>query len=460
MTLVGEESTYEWSIVIYIKNDENEYFVIMGESTNAEDGTQADAYDAPHSPFPPPPYLQAYFDDGLSAPYNQLSQDWRHYCDGIDKTWNLTVAVNGLGSQFELSWESADFVTSEYGSFYLRDATNGLILADMLLTSNYVETITMDPGYYNYHITCENASCEDDDGGNNGGNGGSTPPPINLPPIANIFVSGVHANVGESIFFNGSSSEDEDGEITNYSWDFNDGSKSYEMFTDHKFSKTGTFNVSLTVTDDEGATDVDSVKIIIGASNYPPSKPIIDGIKFGDINVDYTYTITSIDKDNDKINYLIEWGDNESDSSGFIDNGTVFEKSHRWTYPGVYKINVRVTDNKTYSDLAKFLVLIDAKFVEDLGYLLDFDNDNLYDGFYSNMTNMENEVELLNNNSTYLIDYNGNGKWDYSYNIQADILESYKKTEDKSKNINTTFIVFVVLIILILILIIYFVFKK
>jgi hypothetical protein len=132
--------------------------VVMGEAINGVDGG-VDPHDAPHSPFPPPPYLQAYFDDGLSAPYNQLSADFRHYCDGVAKTWVLTVAVNGGGSLFNITWNPADFAPSEYASVYLRDAGTNAILADMLATGTYVETITADPGFYNYDITCENATC-------------------------------------------------------------------------------------------------------------------------------------------------------------------------------------------------------------------------------------------------------------------------------------------------------------
>jgi PKD repeat protein len=133
--------------------------VVMGEAINSNDGAPPDPNDAPHALFPPPPYLQCYFDDGLSPPYNTLFADFRHYCDGIAKTWVLTVAINLGGSNYNITWNPADFAPSEYGSVYLRDAGTGVILADMLATGIYTETVTMDPGFYYYDITCENATC-------------------------------------------------------------------------------------------------------------------------------------------------------------------------------------------------------------------------------------------------------------------------------------------------------------
>ena len=137
-------------------------WVLMGEATDATDGPPADGRDAPHSPFPPAPYLQSYFDDGMSAPYSKLYEDWRHYCDGVNKQWTLSVAVDTVGSQFNITWNPSDFAPSEYGLVNLRDFSTNAILAVMYgpgQVSSYTETVTMDPGNYKYSITCENAVC-------------------------------------------------------------------------------------------------------------------------------------------------------------------------------------------------------------------------------------------------------------------------------------------------------------
>jgi PKD repeat protein len=50
-------------------------------------------------------------------------------------------------------------------------------------------------------------------------------------------------------------SKDEDGAITSWSWSFGDGTTSNEQNPVHTYDERGRYNVLLTVTDDDGATD-------------------------------------------------------------------------------------------------------------------------------------------------------------------------------------------------------------
>ncbi len=69
-----------------------------------------------------------------------------------------------------------------------------------------------------------------------------------------VFSSDPVVNVSESIEFDASDSFDLDGEIISYQWDFGNGITKKEMITNYEFSTDGTYNVVLTVTDDEGNT--------------------------------------------------------------------------------------------------------------------------------------------------------------------------------------------------------------
>ncbi len=76
----------------------------------------------------------------------------------------------------------------------------------------------------------------------------------NLPPVANAGIDqSVH--VGDTVHFDGSASTDpEEGALT-YSWDFGDGTASATGVTaDHIYTTTGTYTVTLMVTDPEGLT--------------------------------------------------------------------------------------------------------------------------------------------------------------------------------------------------------------
>nr|6AEM_A Chain A, PKD domain [Vibrio anguillarum]6AEM_B Chain B, PKD domain [Vibrio anguillarum] len=50
-------------------------------------------------------------------------------------------------------------------------------------------------------------------------------------------------------------SHDEDGELVSYAWDFGNGQMSSEMAPSWSYTRAGQYTVSLTVTDDKGATN-------------------------------------------------------------------------------------------------------------------------------------------------------------------------------------------------------------
>ena len=85
----------------------------------------------------------------------------------------------------------------------------------------------------------------------------------NKPPIASFIYSPESPIVNQTITFDASSSTDPDGTIVNYEWDFDDGSNATGITVTHSYSTNGTYNVSLTVTDDRGATNTTSKTIII-----------------------------------------------------------------------------------------------------------------------------------------------------------------------------------------------------
>ena len=59
----------------------------------------------------------------------------------------------------------------------------------------------------------------------------------------------------EVIWFNASSSYDPDGVIVEYLWDFGDGSNATGVVVGHSYVDDGNYTVTLTVADDDGATN-------------------------------------------------------------------------------------------------------------------------------------------------------------------------------------------------------------
>jgi PKD repeat protein len=78
-----------------------------------------------------------------------------------------------------------------------------------------------------------------------------------LPPEQPVAdPNGPYMNVvNQIITFDGSGSSDSDGMIVNYTWDFGDGTKQYEMMPSHSYDSPGNYLVRLTVTDDDNLTD-------------------------------------------------------------------------------------------------------------------------------------------------------------------------------------------------------------
>jgi len=73
-----------------------------------------------------------------------------------------------------------------------------------------------------------------------------------IKPVADFIESAHEVNPGEVITFT-SNSHDPDGTIVSYEWDFGDGTTSTLVNPSHSYSTTGSYTVTLTVTDDEGA---------------------------------------------------------------------------------------------------------------------------------------------------------------------------------------------------------------
>jgi PKD repeat protein len=90
------------------------------------------------------------------------------------------------------------------------------------------------------------------------GSGGGTTP--NTPPGASFtFVcNGLMCTFTDA-------SVDSDGNVVARSWDFGDGTTSDTQDPSHTYAADGTYSVSLTVTDDDGATDSTSQDVTVSA---------------------------------------------------------------------------------------------------------------------------------------------------------------------------------------------------
>lgn len=102
---------------------------------------------------------------------------------------------------------------------------------------------------------------------------------VNKPPVAAFRFSPEAPKMGDQVCFNASESSDPDGKIARYQWDF-DGDGTFDETTTEPricraFEFAGNFNVTLRVTDDDGATaDFTKTVTINGVGAAPVSIPI------------------------------------------------------------------------------------------------------------------------------------------------------------------------------------------
>ncbi len=92
-----------------------------------------------------------------------------------------------------------------------------------------------------------------------------------VPPVANFYWYPFQPTVGTNTSFVGYYSYDPDGYITDYAWDFGDGSSTNGSYccVSHVYNATGNYLVKLTVTDNANLTGTASANITV-VSDVPP----------------------------------------------------------------------------------------------------------------------------------------------------------------------------------------------
>jgi len=168
-------------------------------------------------------------------------------------------------------------------------------------------------------------------------------PVANDSPIADAGGSYV-ATVGLPVIFDGSNSSDVDGSIVAYIWDFGDGSTGTGVAPLHDYSSTGQFSVTLTVTDDDGASSDALTTVEVASANTAPVAQA-NGPYSGSVAMPVTFNAAgSADTDGSIVLYYWYFGD------GSIATGA--SATHGYSSAGTFDVTLTVTDNEGLSDTA------------------------------------------------------------------------------------------------------------
>ncbi|MBO1031371.1 PKD domain-containing protein, partial [Tessaracoccus sp. SD287] len=149
--------------------------------------------------------------------------------------------------------------------------------------------------------------------------------------------------------FDGSASSDSDGTIATYSWNFGDGSTGTGAKPEHTYALPGTYPVSLTVTDDRGATATTEAPVVVRAPNEVPVANFSFAADFLQLSFDGT---ASTDPDGTIESYSWAFGD------GSVGTGATAQ--HKYTAAGQYDVTLTVTDDRGGSSIKTTSVTVEA----------------------------------------------------------------------------------------------------
>jgi len=137
----------------------------------------------------------------------------------------------------------------------------------------------------------------------------AVPLPANIAPTAEFTFEPAEPEPGQLVTFDASASVDLDGTISNYNWNFGDGTSSTGISTTHTFAAAGVFAVTLSITDDRGSVDTFARNIAVGDTELPPPTP----------DPDPPQVTTNQEAVIELIRYDADGEDNENKNGEYID---------------------------------------------------------------------------------------------------------------------------------------------
>jgi chitodextrinase len=162
-------------------------------------------------------------------------------------------------------------------------------------------------------------------------------------PEARFSVSPFRGTKDEVFHFDASKSND-DGQLVDYKWKFGDGRSDHGKKVTHQFGRGGTFEVSLTVTDNRNAAGETSRFVDVDAS-IPPRPDFTVSPSSGTIDTVFSFDGSrSSDPDGKITHYFWNFGDGASASGQKV--------QHKFLRNGTFGVALIVTDNSRESNIA------------------------------------------------------------------------------------------------------------
>jgi len=190
--------------------------------------------------------------------------------------------------------------------------------------------------------------CKKKDDGN--GDGTNSPPATPAAPFGPS-----SGGVNDTLWFSAVATDpDTDSVAIRFDWGNNkSGWSSFvasgeSVHLSHAWADTGTYNVKAQAKDQSGDTsawsDVHTV-VITPQGQQPPMVPMPPaGPDSGVAGISCTFTSWTEDPDFDSVAIRFDWGDGNSNWSGFVASGESVRLSHSWADTGAYNVKAQAKD--------------------------------------------------------------------------------------------------------------------
>ena len=129
------------------------------------------------------------------------------------------------------------------------------------------------------------------------------------------------------------------------------GATSTEADPTYTFNTAGSYDVSLTVTDEGGLTDTDIITIVVSdAGNLPPTAVITANPQSGEVPLEVTFTGDGSTDDGTIVSYSWDFGDGATSTDA--------NPTHTFTEPGIYTVTLTVEDDGGLTDSANITITV------------------------------------------------------------------------------------------------------
>lgn len=233
-----------------------------------------------------------------------------------------------------------------------------------------------------------------------------------IPPTASFRFSPRNPTTDDTIVFD-DNSEDRDGIIVNWTWEMGDGIKRYEQHPEHIYAQSGTYNVNLTVTDNDGLQDqLQKSLTVVDKNDIPRARFLIDPNP-AIVNNTVSFTDESTDSDGAIVSWNWFFGDGHM--------STQQHPQHIYAQVGTYRVQLTVKDNDGNSNSTQQIIqIINQSNKPTISIVFPADNEELqgiveiYGTAYSE-TKVIGRVDVMIDENGWVA-AKGTNSWSFSWN--------------------------------------------